>query len=212
MNKTLITIACIVGVLLILIVPTCSSYNGMVEKEQNVEQKWAAVQTQYQRRLDLIPNLVNTVKGYAQHESTTLQNVTNARAGIPAPQPAAVPSDSAMMAAYDKALAAGQSGSEDAVMKAQQQLQRQAGLYINAVHEAYPDLKANENFMGLQDELTGTENRINFARQEYTQAVNDYNVKIRRFPANIVAGLFGFERKQQYEAEEEAAKAPSVQF
>lgn len=215
-QKTIITIACIVGLLLILIVPTCSSYNGMVTEEQSVDQKWAEVQTQYQRRLDLIPNLVSTVQGYAKHESTTLQNVTDARVGRPA-APAA-PSDSAIINAYNAAENA-RGGDPEAYIQAQGQLKSQmdqylknASIYVNAVHEAYPDLKANENFARLQDELAGTENRINYARSEYTKSVMSYNVRIKRFPARIVASIFGFEPKPQFEAEAQAAKAPKVEF
>lgn len=204
MNKTLITIGCIIGLLLIIAVPTCSSYNGMVTLEEEADQSWAEVQNQYQRRMDLIPNLVETVKGYAKHESSTLQSVTNARAGVAA-------ADSTLTQAYNDAKQA-QGGTPVAYDNAQQSLSRQLGIYINAVHEAYPDLKANENFKDLQTQLEGTENRVTYARQKYTEAVKAFNVKIKRFPGNIVAGLFGFDPKSQFEAEAGAEKAPKVSF
>lgn len=203
-NKTPIVIAIIIVALLILAIPTCSSYNGMVTKSEEADQAWAEVQNQYQRRFDLIPNLVATVKGYAEHEQTTFQNVTNARVGIP--------SDSAMMAAYAEAMANKSTEPTAGYAQAQQELQRQMGLYINAVHEAYPDLKANQNFSELQDELAGTENRVEKARHEYTKAVREYNLKVKRFPGSIVASLFGFESKPQFEAEAQAQSAPKVEF
>lgn len=203
-NKTPIVIAIIIVALLILAIPTCSSYNGMVTKSEEADQAWAEVQNQYQRRFDLIPNLVATVKGYAEHEQTTFQNVTNARVGIP--------SDSAMMAAYAEAMANKSTEPTAGYAQAQQELQRQMGLYINAVHEAYPDLKANQNFSELQDELAGTENRVEKARHEYTEAVREYNLKVKRFPGSIVASLFGFESKPQFEAEAQAQSAPKVEF
>lgn len=203
-NKTPIVIAIIIVALLILAIPTCSSYNGMVTKSEEADQAWAEVQNQYQRRFDLIPNLVATVKGYAEHEQTTFQNVTNARVGIP--------SDSAMMAAYAEAMANKSTEPTAGYAQAQQELQRQMGLYINAVHEAYPDLKANQNFSERQDELAGTENRVEKARHEYTEAVREYNLKVKRFPGSIVASLFGFESKPQFEAEAQAQSAPKVEF
>lgn len=203
-KSTLIKIGIAVALVLIICVPTCSSYNKMVTAEQDVDQSWAQVENQYQRRLDLIPNLVNTVKGYAVHESTTLQNVTNARVGLP--------SDSALMQAYN-----GVNRNELATpsaknIEAMQNLDRQMHLYINAVHEAYPDLKASQNFTRLQDVLEGTENRVATERGRYTEAVRNYNVRIKKFPGNIVASIFGFESKPQFEAEEGASKAPVVSF
>ncbi len=204
-KSTIITIGCIVGVIALIGIPTCSSYNGMVSQQETVDAQWGKVENQYQRRLDLIPNLVNTVKGYAEHESSTLQNVTNARVGMP--------SDSALMQAYAQALEVNKSSTPtESGIRSLQNLERQMGLYINAVHEAYPDLKASQNFTQLQDELAGTENRIATERGRYTDAVRDYNVRIKRFPGNIVAGLFGFEPKPQFEANEGASVAPTVSF
>lgn len=203
MKKGIIWVIVIVG-LLILCGAGCSQYNGMVESEQNVDQTWAQVQNVYQRRADLIPNLVNTVKGYAAHESETLEAVTNARAGL--------------TNAYNTADSLNRQplpGSEAAMQQfeqAQRQLNSALNVYVNAVREAYPDLKANENFLNLQTQLEGTENRISTERERYTQAVKEYNVRIRRFPAMIFAGMFGFEKKPQFQADAEAQHAPKVEF
>ncbi|MCM1293297.1 MAG: LemA family protein [Bacteroides sp.] len=202
-NKTLITIGVIIVALFLLIVPTCSTYNSMVTLSEEVDQSWAEVENQYQRRHDLIPNLVNTVKGYAEHESSTLTRVTDARAGI-------APVDTAgVMKAASKALNA---PDPNAYASAMQELNRQFSIYVNAVHEAYPDLKANENFADLQAQLEGTENRVETARNNYTESVQKYNTQVRHFPGNIVAGMFGFSPKQQFQAERGAEKAPEVKF
>lgn len=172
------------------------NYNGFVTKEEAVKTAWSKVETQYQRRADLIPNLVNTVKGYATHESATLQGVVEARAKA-----------SSMVLSVDhmtpETLAAyGQAQSEV----------RSALGRLLAVAENYPDLKANQNFLELQAQLEGTENRIAVARTDFNEAAQRYNVAVRRFPANLVAGLFGFERKPYFEAAEGAASAPEVAF
>lgn len=204
MKKGTIIGLVIVLLLVILCGTGCSRYNAMVEGEQTVEQAWGNVQTAYQRRSDLIPNLVSTVKGYATHESSTLENVTAARAGL---LNASAAADS---------LAKGQPMADEASMKrfeqAQQRLNSALNVYVNAVHEAYPDLKANENFMNLQTQLEGTENRISTERRRYNEVVRPYNTMIRRFPNNIFAGFFGFEKKPYYEADENAQQAPQVQF
>ena len=171
-------------------------YNEMVTKEESVETVWGDVQTYYQRRADLIPNLVNTVKGYAGHENATLQAVIEARAK--ATQITIDPTN-----ATPEQLAAYQS--------AQGELSQALGRLM-AISEAYPDLKANENFRDLQAQLEGTENRIATAHQNYNEAVKDFNTYIRRFPRNIVAALFGFEKKNYFEADALAAKAPEVNF
>lgn len=203
-NKTLIIIAAIVGILLLLAIPTCSTYNSMVTLNEDAEQSWGEVQNQYQRRFDLIPNLVATVKAYATHESETLQGVTNARAGI-------TPTDTtALMNAANEAMNAPDANAYANALKKLTAEMSKFSINVNAVHEAYPELKASENFSRLQDELAGTENRVEMARNKYTQTVKDYNIKIKRFPANIVAGMFGFEPRQQYEAEQAAQKAPNV--
>lgn len=204
MKKSTITIGVIVAIVLMLCAGACSSYNGMVEKEQTVEQTWAQVENQYQRRSDLIPNLVNTVKGYASHESTTLQSVTDARVGL--------------SKAYNDANAisteqaqSSQQGLEQ-YQQAQSKLKGALDIYVNAVREAYPDLKANQNFQDLQTQLEGTENRISTERQRYTVAVKEYNTTIKKFPGRIFASIFGFESKPQFVAEAGAEKAPEVQF
>ena len=171
-------------------------YNEMVTQEENVETAWGDVQTYYQRRADLIPNLVNTVKGYAQHESATLQNVIEARA-------------KATQITIDPANATPEQLAQ--YQEAQGQLSQVLGRLM-AVAEAYPDLKANTNFRDLQAQLEGTENRIAVARQNYNEAVKTFNTYVRRFPKNIVAAMCGFEKKAYFEADATAAQAPEVQF
>ena len=175
------------------------NYNSLVEKQQNVDQKWAEVENQYQRRADLIPNLVNTVKGYSEHESTTLEKVTNARAGL--------------TKAYESAQSVENPQENlEQFQQAQSDLKGALDIYVNAVREAYPDLKANTNFMALQTQLEGTENRISTERKRYTEAVQEYNTAIKKFPTVIYAGWFGFKEKQQFKAEAGANKAPKVEF
>lgn len=196
-------VSALVAVLACVSLSSCD-YNSLVEQEQTVEQAWAQVENQYQRRTDLIPNLVNTVKGYATHESETLQSVTNARAGL--------------TEAYNKAnaLPADQAtASEESLQQyqqAQNDLKGALDIYVNAVREAYPDLKANQNFINLQTQLEGTENRISTERMRYTEAVKNFNTAIKKFPTVIYAGWFGFEEKPQFKAEEGANKAPEVVF
>ena len=201
MNKKLITTVIVAVVLLILFGGGCSSYNGMVDADQAVQKQWGQVENQYQRRADLIPNLVNTVKGYAAHESSTLQNVTDARAGL--------------TKAYNDAQAITPEQAQaniEAYQQAQSNLKGALDIYVNAVREAYPDLKANENFRDLQVQLEGTENRIATARGRYTQVVADYNTSIKKFPTNIYAGWFGFEPQPQFKADDAAQRAPEVKF
>lgn len=196
MIKNLISV--LFAVLAITSLSSCN-YNSLVEKQQNVEQQWAQVENQYQRRADLIPNLVNTVKGYSEHESSTLEAVTNARAGL--------------TKAYNAAEAVENPQENiEQYQQAQSALKGALDIYVNAVREAYPDLKANTNFMALQTELEGTENRISTERMRYTEAVKEYNTAIKKFPTNIYAGWFGFKEKQQFKAEAGANKAPEVKF
>ena len=201
MNKKLITTVIVAVVILILFGGGCSSYNGMVDADQAVQKQWGQVENQYQRRADLIPNLVNTVKGYAAHESSTLQNVTDARAGL--------------TKAYNDAQAITPEQAQAniaAYQQAQSNLKGALDIYVNAVREAYPDLKANENFLNLQAQLEGTENRVSTERQRYNEAVEVYNRKVLRFPGNIFAKLFGFDSKEMFKAEEGAQRAPKVEF
>lgn len=201
MNKKLITTVIVAVVILILFGGGCSSYNGMVDADQAVQKQWGQVENQYQRRADLIPNLVNTVKGYAAHESSTLQNVTDARAGL--------------TKAYNDAQAITPEQAQaniEAYQQAQSNLKGALDIYVNAVREAYPDLKANENFLNLQAQLEGTENRVSTERQRYNEAVEVYNRKVLRFPGNIFAKLFGFDSKKMFKAEEGAQRAPKVEF
>ena len=173
-----------------------SKYNGLVTEDEKVNNAWADVQTQYQRRADLIPNLVETVKGYAEHESETLQKVIEARAN-------------ATSINVDP---------NNLTEEALQQYQQAQGELGNALGrllvsiERYPDLKANQNFLELQSQLEGTENRINNARDKFNTAAKEFNTMVRKFPANIVASLFGFKNKTYFAASEAAQEAPKVQF
>lgn len=204
-KKALLIIVAVIMVLVFSIaVPSCSYNNKFVEKEQAVEQTWAQVQNVYQRRADLIPNLVNTVKGYAEHEQETLSRVVEARAGL--------------SKAYNEANNAtpeSATSSEEAMQQfqnAQNNLKGALDLYINVVKEAYPDLKANQNFINLQTQLEGTENRIATERQRYTEAVRDYNTSVKKFPGRLFASILGFDEKPQFKADSEAQRAPEVQF
>ena len=172
------------------------SYNSMVQLDENVKGKWGAVQTQYQRRADLIPNLVATVKGAADFEKSTLTAVIEARAKATSVQvdPTKLTPESIQQ-----------------FQAAQGQLSSALGRLL-AVSEAYPQLRANESFMGLQAQLEGTENRITVARKDFNDAVQDYNTKIRKFPANLTAKMFGFSEKGYFTAEAGSDKAPTVKF
>ena len=183
-------------VILVIALWGISGYNGLVSMDENVNGKWANVETQYQRRSDLIPNLVSTVKGYAKHESQTLEAVMAARSQ--ATQVKIDPSNCTpqQLAQYQKA----QGDVTTALGK------------LLAITENYPDLKANQNFLELQSQLEGTENRINVARKDFNDAAKEYNVAIRRFPKSLIAGICGFDKKNYFEAEAGAEKAPKVEF
>ncbi len=184
------------GIVAVVVVWAISGYNGLVSNDESVNKAWANVESAYQRRSDLIPNLVNTVKGYAEHEQETLQQVVEARS-------------KATSINIDPSTATPEQFEE--WMAAQQEVGSALGRLI-AVSESYPQLRANENFLALQTQLEGTENRIKTERDRYNEAVKEFNVKIRRFPTNILASMFGFERREMFEAEQGAERAPEVQF
>ncbi len=175
---------------------SCSSYNNMVTLDEAVAQSWANVETQYQRRADLIPNLVNTVKGYATHEQQTLTDVIAARSNATSMQLNPNELTAENMAAYQQAQGAVGSALGRLLM----------------ISEQYPDLKANQNFVELQAQLEGTENRIAVARGDFNNVTREYNSTIRKFPANIIANFFNFETKPYFEADAAAATAPTVSF
>ena len=185
-----------VGIIVILVMWAIGGYNGMVKMDEQVQNKWANVETQYQRRADLIPNLVSTVKGYAKHEQQTLEDVVKARSEATQVKVDAENLTPEKLAAFQKA----QSGVSSALGR------------LLAVAENYPDLKANQNFLELQSQLEGTENRITVARKDFNDAAKLYNQSIRKFPKNILAGMFGFEKKSYFEAEAGSEKAPKVEF
>ena len=184
------------GILAIIALWVANVYNAFIASEEEVESSWAQVENQYQRRADLVPNLVATVKGYAAHEQQTLEGVVEARA-------------KATQITIDPATATPEQLA--AYQAAQGELSQALGRLL-AVAENYPELQANQNFRDLQAQLEGTENRITIARQMFNETAKAYNKTIRRFPNNILAGIFGFEKKPYFEAEEGASKAPKVEF
>ena len=196
MKKSLTIIGGIIIICLIVFSSFKSCYNEMVAEQENATTAWSNVQSAYQRRADLIPNLVETVKGYAKHEEGTLTEVINARS-------------KATQVTVDPANLTPEKLQE--FQKAQGDLSSALGKLL-AIQEAYPDLKANENFKDLQVQLEGTENRINEARNKFNTAVQQYNTLVRSFPKNIVAGIFGFDKMTKFEAEAGAQKAPEVKF
>lgn len=190
MKKTLVWI----GIIAIVALWGISAYNGLVNKDEAVTAAWGQVENNYQRRADLIPNLVATVKGYAQHESSTLEAVVNARA-------AATQVNGGNLSSEDIA----------AYQKAQSEVSSSLSRLLMVV-ENYPELKANENFLDLQAQLEGTENRIAEARREFNETAKEYNTSVRRFPNNLLASIFGFSSKGYFEADEAAKTAPKVEF
>ena len=195
MKKGTITII-IVAIVAIIAFWAISGYNSLVSMDENVSNQWSNVETQYQRRADLIPNLVNTVKGYASHERETLESVMQARSQATQIKVNADDLTPQKLAEYQQA--------QGAVTSALGKLL--------AVSERYPDLKANQNFLELQAQLEGTENRINVARTNFNNTAKEFNTAIRRFPKNILASLFGFEKRAYFEAAEGAEQAPKVEF
>lgn len=191
--KTLIGL----GVIVLLVFMGIGQYNSLVEQRENVNQSWAQVENQYQRRADLIPNLVNTVKGAANFEQETLTDVIEARSKATSIQINADDLDNPQMLQQ--------------FQQAQNQLSGALSRLMVTV-EKYPELKANQNFRDLQVQLEGTENRIATERQRYTETVRNYNTTVQSFPSNLFAGLFGFDQRAQFEAEEGASEAPEVDF
>ncbi|MGI6815440.1 LemA family protein [Bacteroides sp. KG123] len=186
----------IIAVVAILAIWGISSYNGLVTMEEDVNGQWSNVETQYQRRADLIPNLVSTVKGYASHEKETLEGVIQARSAATQIKVDVNDLTEEKLAEFQKA--------QGAVTSALGKLL--------AITENYPDLKANQNFLELQAQLEGTENRINVARTNFNNTAKEFNTAIRRFPKSILAGLFGFKKRAYFEAAEGAEQAPKVEF
>ena len=185
-----------IGVVAVVAIFFYVTYNGLVNKEERVRSAWSNVETQYQRRADLIPNLVNSVKGYAEHESQTLSEVTEARTRATSINLSADELTPERLAEFQQA----QAGVRSALGR------------LIAVAENYPDLKANQNFLELQTQLEGTENRISVSRQDFNHAAEAYNRTVRRFPSNLVAAMFGFERKPYFEASEGSSAVPEVKF
>jgi len=188
MKKGLIAIIAVVAVVVIIAISLTGSYNGFVDKEEAVKTAQSTISVQLQRRADLIPNFVASVKGYSDYEQSTFTAVTEARSKV----------------------AAASGAAEQA--QASAQLDSAIDIWVNAVTEAYPELKANEQYKALQDELAGTENRIAVARKDYNDAAQVYNKAVRRFPGSIVAGIFGFEKVDYFEADESANQVPTVDF
>jgi len=188
MKNLLIGLGIVILIIIIIIAGFAGIYNGIVAKHETITAKWAQVENQLQRRNDLIPNLVNTVKGYAAHEKTVFEEVTNAR------------SQWAKASTLDEKVKAA-SATDAAISR------------LLLVVENYPNLKADQTFLKLMDELAGTENRIAVERMRYNEAVKEYNITVRTFPANIIAGMFGYRPATQYfKAEEKAKVVPEVKF
>ncbi|CAM3181666.1 LemA family protein [Filibacter tadaridae] len=187
MKKILAPIVIIVVILVVLGLMLTSNYNKFVTQEENVDQAYAQIENQLQRRMDLIPNLVNTVKGFAEHEKEVISNIADARAKL-----------------------GGAKGPEEQAA-ANDELTGALGRLLVVV-ENYPDLKANENFTQLMDELSGTENRIGVARKDYNDEVASFNRQVKRFPGKLLASIFGFDEKEYFKADPAASKAPDVDF
>jgi len=184
MKKSTMVIIAVIAIIMIMLV---SSYNGIVGKAEEVDNKFATIDTQLQRRADLIPNLVNTVKGYAAQEKEIIASVTEARARL--------------------------AGANTVTEKAEADDELTSALNrLMVVVENYPDLKSSQNFVQLSDELAGTENRIATARRDYNEAVKEYNLKIKKFPTNLMANMFGYEAKEYFQASENSQEVPNVNF
>ena len=187
MKKSTIVIIVVVVILVAIIAGLVSNYNGVVSLSEDVDNKFATIDTMLQRRADLIPNLVNTVKGYTNQEQAVIDSVTDARAKL-----------------------AGANSVEEKANADQELSTALSNLLV--VVENYPDLKSSQNFINLSDELAGTENRIATARKDYNDAVREYNTKIKRFPTNIVSGMFGYGEREYFQASEGSEEVPTVDF
>ncbi len=196
MNRTKLMLTIVIAFLAIAVLWVVNSYNRIVTAEEAVTTEWANVESQYQRRADLIPNLVATVKGYATHESETLEAVVNARAKA---TQTTIDVDNFSREEFEK------------YQEVQHEL-NSALSRLMMITENYPDLKANQNFRNLQEQLEGTENRIQITRQSYNNIAKTYNTMIRRFPNNILSSMFGFEMATYFKADIEAIRAPQVNF
>lgn len=197
MKKSTITILAVVGALAIIVLWGISVNNKLVTLEENVSKAWSQVENAYKRRMDLIPQLVNTVQGAANYEKSVLTEVTNARAGVQQTQVDPSQLSEEQIAAYQKA---------------QDNLTKALANTIKVTVERYPELTATQGFRDLQAQLEGTENRITTERGKFNEAVQAYNTKLRRFPASIIAGMLGFEKKGYFTAPEEAAEPVDVKF
>lgn len=196
MKKSLVSILVVVGIIFILVMWGSSRYNKLVTMEESVSGAWSQVENVYQRRADLIPNLVNTVKGYAEFEKETLTQVIEARSKATGVNVNAEALDAESIQRFQQA----QEGLTSALSR------------LMVVVERYPELKANQNFLELQSQLEGTENRITVERRKFNETAQSYNAQIRVFPSNLFAGIFGFEKKAYFQSQAGAEKAPEVQF
>lgn len=187
MKKGTIVLFVILGIIAVLVISLIGSYNGLVSKHEEVTKQFSNLDVTLQRRADLIPNLVNTVKGYAAHENEVIDKVTTARQNLLGAK------------------------SVEEKQKANDELSSSLQALMVVV-ENYPDLKSSENFRALQDELAGTENRIAVARRDYNDSVNTYNSSIKKFPTNLISGMFGFNEEKYFEADAKSQEVPSVNF
>ncbi|MBP3705722.1 MAG: LemA family protein [Clostridia bacterium] len=187
-KKSNIIIVAVVAIVLIILIASFAGYNGLVSKQETIEERRSQISVQLQRRADLIPNFVETAKGYSDYEQETFTAVTEARAAVK------------------------NATSVEQQAAAATQLEGAIDVWVNAITESYPELKSDKLYIQLQDELAGSENRIAVARRDYNTAVKEYNSKVKRFPSNIIAGMFGFEAEEYFEADPSATEAPEVSF